>query len=619
MKKHLLTLALCTLCTIAIKAQDISQDFIYFDSDSHVLSTDDKENLDHIFNQLLDHSDYELNIIGHTDQDGSDYYNDVLAQKRAEQVKDYLMSKGATEDQVSIDWQGEKQLADNNTTGSAKQKNRRVEVQSTVYDYNQTDDIIISAHTVETQHYTVDVSQEQVIDCNAGSTIIIPADAFVHVDGTPVDASNVTIDIREAFTYSDFIAEGLFTHSKGEILETGGMLYINAVANGKEVKLKEGKSLEIIYPLQDVESDMELFYANEDNDGNLDWTPTEQSIGTTDVKKEDYAESIDLNLLFDYDFGDMVKPELYFESMPSKPSVRKLPHPPAEPVQGFPNQYKKYKEKYRNYELALEEYHIEKPKEEQALAEWNAEVDARFQEVWSYKKEFKEFHAKVQAISGLNKIKNLKGKRSTSELIKMLYANFNQGLTLEFDDRKLFREAFQNQTFHILKERKIYSKTVDYRQYKIQNLIGGSIKKLMNEVLAEAAQLQFAATGEVGRRELSSYVTSINQLGWINCDRFINYPERYDLFVEMDDSSTNYFMIFNDIKSMIRPSKDNGFFVFKNIPKRLDVKLLGIKLVDKKPYIAVKEHKANTGNTIDVDFQPGTLAQIKKELSLLEG
>ena len=618
MKKNLLTLALCTLSIIAIKAQNISQDFVYFDSDSHVLTQSDMNDLDNLYSQLQDHSDFELSIIGHTDQDGSDDYNDALAQKRAEEVHNYLVSKGATADQVNINWQGEKQLADTNNTGSAKQKNRRVEVQSTVYDYENADDIIISAHTVETQHYSVDLSEEQTIDCNAGSTIIVPADAFVHADGTPVDASNITLDIREAFTYSDFIAEGLYTHSKGEILETGGMMYINATANGKDLKLQEGKSLEIIYPLQNVESDMQLFYADEDEEGNLDWTPTEQAIGTTDIKLEDYASNIDLSRLFNYDFGDMTKPKLYFDRMPAKPSVRKLPHPPAEPVRGYPSQYKKYREKYKNYELALEEYHIEKPKEEQALEEWHAEVENRFQKIWAYKKSFKEFHAKVQAISGLRKINKLKGKRSTAEIINMIYANFNQGLTLEINDRKLISKALHNYTNQILVERKMYQQTTNYKQYKLQNLIGGTIKKLINDAMTEATELKFAATGEVGGKELSSYVTNINQLGWINCDRFPNYPMRYDLFVKMDDQSTNYYMIFYDIKSIIRPKKEDGYFVFKDIPG-MNVKVLGIKLVDKKPYIAIKDHKISKNNIINIDFQPGTLAQIKKELSLFEG
>jgi len=93
------------------------------------------------------------------------------------------------------------------------------------------------------------------------------------------------------------------------------------------------------------------------------------------------------------------------------------------------------------------------------------------------------------------------------------------------------------------------------------------------------------------------------------------------LYVQKDNSNldTRYFLIFEDIKSMLRPKVKDGHVVFANIPKNEKVKVLGVKLEDGKPYIAVKDYTTKAKNNLNLEFQPGSLAMIKKELSRLDG
>ena len=618
MKNHVLTVLCLLLMSIQLLSQNATHNFIYFDHDSHELRQDQVAQLDELYHELNSHSDFEIQVIGHTDQDGSDDYNQVLAQKRAETVVNFLSNNGVTEDQIDILWLGEKQLADSDNTSHAKSKNRRVEIISTSYDFEDSEDIIASAHKVNTQHYSVDLSKKQVIDCNAGSTITIPPNSFVHEDGTAITDDRITVEIKEAFTYSDFIAEGLFTHSKGEILETGGMLFISATADGKPLKLIDGKSMDIVYPLQETKSDMELFYATEDENGNLDWEQAQQEFTTTNSTKEDVLHGLDLSDILNFDFGDMTVPTLDFEKLPARPKVRKLPHPPAKPQYGYPSDYENYEKKYKNYEAALAEYHIQKPLEEERLEKWNQEVTNRLSQVWEYKRNFKNFHAKVQALSGINKIKKYIGKKSTSDILAMLTANFDRGLSLKIIDRKLMQKAFGYETKKIIRERHINIQVTDYSNYKVIDIMGGLIKKSLNDIRNKAIELEYERSGNIDGRGFSSYVASINQLGWINCDRFRNYSRKCDLYVKDENNDTQYFLIFDDIKSMLRPQSNSNGVVFSDIPQEEDVKILGIKLVNKKPYIAIKNYTTESTNILEMDFQPGTLAMIKKELSKLE-
>ena len=70
--------------------------------------------------------EYSLSIVGHTDNVGSDEYNQKLSEDRAEAVKSYLVKKGVGEISITAEGKGESEpIADNNTS-EGRDKNRRV-------------------------------------------------------------------------------------------------------------------------------------------------------------------------------------------------------------------------------------------------------------------------------------------------------------------------------------------------------------------------------------------------------------------------------------------------------------------------------------------------------------
>lgn len=68
-----------------------------------------------------------LEIDGHTDSDASDEYNQVLSEKRANSVKNFLVSQGVTAE-ITTKGYGESKPIASNDTAEGKQKNRRVEI-----------------------------------------------------------------------------------------------------------------------------------------------------------------------------------------------------------------------------------------------------------------------------------------------------------------------------------------------------------------------------------------------------------------------------------------------------------------------------------------------------------
>ena len=73
----------------------------------------------------MDVKNFEID--GHTDSDGSDEYNQVLSEKRANSVKNFLVSQGVTAE-ITTKGYGESKPVASNDTAEGKQKNRRVEV-----------------------------------------------------------------------------------------------------------------------------------------------------------------------------------------------------------------------------------------------------------------------------------------------------------------------------------------------------------------------------------------------------------------------------------------------------------------------------------------------------------
>ncbi|UII26889.1 hypothetical protein LVD15_00185 [Fulvivirga maritima] len=79
-------------------------------------------------------------------------------------------------------------------------------------------------------------------------------------------------------------------------------------------------------------------------------------------------------------------------------------------------------------------------------------------------------------------------------------------------------------------------------------------------------------------------VIELENIGWINCDRFIDFKEKTDLIVELKDSTIttcNIYLVFNEINSVLQNhyySKNDKKYgnTFKNIPVGSSVNLIAI-------------------------------------------
>ncbi|MBL8178702.1 MAG: DUF4398 and OmpA-like domain-containing protein [Bryobacterales bacterium] len=101
---------------------------VLFEFGKFNLRPDARERLARVAGIVLAHPSLKLEIEGHTDNVGSDDYNQKLSEDRANTVREYFTSHGLRPEQVTARGFGKNQPAVPNTSAAGRKQNRRVEI-----------------------------------------------------------------------------------------------------------------------------------------------------------------------------------------------------------------------------------------------------------------------------------------------------------------------------------------------------------------------------------------------------------------------------------------------------------------------------------------------------------
>ena len=121
-------LAAAPLAAAAPAPQTLTLEGVNFDFDKSFIRQDDVSNLDQDVATLKEWGDVNVEVAGHTDSIGTDNYNMGLSLRRANAVRDYLISKGIPAQNLTAKGYGESQPVADNGTAEGRFKNRRVEL-----------------------------------------------------------------------------------------------------------------------------------------------------------------------------------------------------------------------------------------------------------------------------------------------------------------------------------------------------------------------------------------------------------------------------------------------------------------------------------------------------------
>jgi outer membrane protein OmpA-like peptidoglycan-associated protein len=107
---------------------NLGEDSIKFDFDKADLRPENRELLSRIAGILLSSPDFTVGVNGHTDDVGTEEYNQKLSERRAQAVRDYLVEAGLSPEILTVTGWGKSNPRVQGRSSEARAKNRRVEL-----------------------------------------------------------------------------------------------------------------------------------------------------------------------------------------------------------------------------------------------------------------------------------------------------------------------------------------------------------------------------------------------------------------------------------------------------------------------------------------------------------
>ncbi|NQY10466.1 MAG: hypothetical protein HRT71_13265, partial [Flavobacteriales bacterium] len=147
---------------------------------------------------------------------------------------------------------------------------------------------------IPSQFFSIQAKSDTIIETDDGIVFGIPENAFLDKHGIVYNGP-VSLEVKEALHPIDILKAGLSTTSGDDHLETGGMFYLNATANGEQLTFNPEAETHAQVPTDEVNPGMQLYDGKLMPDGSIDWVNPKTI--------ERYLTPIDINGLNFYPDG----------------------------------------------------------------------------------------------------------------------------------------------------------------------------------------------------------------------------------------------------------------------------------------------------------------------------
>jgi len=428
------------------------------------------------------------------------------------------------------------------------------------------------------ERITVDIEKGTTIVCKEGTKLIITPKSLVYKGTNKIVRGKINLDITEYYKLSDILLANLSTKSNTETLETGGMLFIKASKNGKELSLANTKTMSIAFPDKNKKN-MQLFSGKEEQN-EINWTLS-KSVKPTFTRAKD---SIAINSF------EIIEEEEEVEDVEVALNV-------IERVPTYPGCENSTSNKARSECLTNN-------------------IDLLI------KKNFN---------TDLAEDLNLTGKNRVTIFFKIDKEGKAVNIEARAPHKALADEAIR--VIRLLpkmepgKQRGIAVRVPYFIPITITldgpTRIGTPISVKDDKVYVEFLEAKIATDsikGQIKQNDIERYTFATSKLGWINCDRFVRMTGKkvkYKLKIK-DAGSANLKLVFKDISAILPSKKYKNHFDFGTIPADKTIVLVTIKKIRDKIYLGIKETETKQITELDLNFKEVTLKELKGALMNLD-
>lgn len=409
------------------------------------------------------------------------------------------------------------------------------------------------------QKYLIRCKSDTTLKCKAGTKIIIKKNSFEFEDGSPIqDDNEISILIKEFYTISDMIKYKLNTISNGELLETGGMFYIEAFSNNKKLKLKESSTIGIL-PSSNNYNGMELFTGTYNNN-QLNWIKNNKRLNRTNKTRIEFDKIEFCRIKDESTLQKLIKKS--FETIDNKIT--------GSVVLDCWVTSSGYLCKY--------------------------EISSSPNEIFT-KEVSKVFNKKLSFVPARVNDKYVCSKTR----VWVNFMNENNDEKVEIKCLKESLDTLLNEVGSLTKNGQCQycSEEFDLLHRRPRNVWWESSLKEMSP-------------------ELNKMFES-STLGWINCDRFLKIQKDQLTDINIIDSSkfeVQYFAVFHKIKSLMTAWNFSNKCNFRNVPIGYNISVFGIKEKNGKSYFSKENIIVERNMQIKPNFIEATKDEIKKEIEM---
>ena len=100
---------------------------LFFATNRATILPESEPELLNLYNLLVEYPEMRIRITGHTDNVGTDRFNQSLSEQRANSVRDDLIKRGIKADRIEAEGKGKTEPIATNDTEEGRAQNRRVE------------------------------------------------------------------------------------------------------------------------------------------------------------------------------------------------------------------------------------------------------------------------------------------------------------------------------------------------------------------------------------------------------------------------------------------------------------------------------------------------------------
>jgi hypothetical protein len=423
--------------------------------------------------------------------------------------------------------------------------------------------------------YEITNSEESVIHCEEGTVLYIPANTFVYENGKVV-SGNIKLSIKECYSTASIIGQGLTTESLGKPLETAGMVYLDAKADGKKVVIKEGKSIALGFPKSDKNAEMDLFYS--------------MRLGNAPTWIPDYK-------MFEFEGGGQMEGEGSTEATQEYP------------IEVTEDMYEYFLECWGgNSDVLFARF------KGSSQNVWDFLNDQGNNKVWFAKKFFDDdlYFSVCFRVDENGHMYDFKPSRPEEDN----NAELTQKITPEaFNLYTNYLKSFPNM------EPSSFDDGIKDWEYSLTAKAAKEIDwlKFKKKFRDRFKETKKDASKKISRLDLDYYVFNVTKLGWINCDRFQNLPEdqKTDFVVKTPGhSDLTIRLIFEDDRTILNGVSKGEETVFRDMPLNKKVKLVAIGYKNGGPALASARTTISKTTFTIKQFKELTIEELEKELNL---